>query len=486
MTFSFRSFRYLSILVAWLWHVSLGHAIETNIPDLGQHSQSVLSTQTEQTMGNSVMQKIHGSNFVTTDPIVSEYLQQLALKFTTYSGLRDYKLHFFGINTPELNAFAFFGGHVGVHSGLILTVQSESELAAVLAHETAHICQHHLARIIASSKQQMPITFAEVLAAIAIGALGAPEAGAHLATAALAGHVQHLINFTREHEQEADRIGIALLAKSGFDPTAMARVFQRMKQNTLYADHPPEYLLTHPIFDSRIADAENRAASLPYRQVPDSLFFHLTRARLDADRNERLPQKISRLKRNAASNQTLNKTAAEYGYAIALLRSQHPEEGLKILKNLTVQHPNEWIIEMGVAEAEQTMGQFEFAANRLQQLHNRYPHNYAIIQQYALVLLDQKRGRDVINLLQPYRKSHFDDPLIHQMLARSYSLTRQRAEVHRSQAEWHFARGESQDALQQLRLALEQAKGNSSLIAQINHRKANMKHILERQKETKM
>lgn len=479
-------FKTLCVFIILLWSANSSLAIETNIPDLGQHTQSILSTRSEQIMGNSIMQKIYGSDLVITDPVVSEYLQQLAAQYTQNAGIKDYPLHFFGLNTREFNAFAFFGGHIAVHSGLMLSVQRESELAAVLAHETAHIAQHHLARIMASNKQQMPITFAEILAAVAIGALGSPEAGAHLATAALAGHVQSLINFTREHEYEADRIGIALLAKSHFDPTAMAEVFQRMKQYTMYYDHPPEYLMTHPVFDARIADAQNRAASMPRRQVNDSLMFHLAKSRMDANSDESSARRIARLKEKMTSGRNPNKSAAEYAYALALIKSPRHQEGADILKNLATQYPNEWAIELALIESEQAAGHVEQASTRFKHLVELHPANYGLALQYAALLLDQRKSSEVIHLLQPKRRSHFDDPMIHQMLARAYSMNNQKTEVHRSQAEWHFARAESKEAFKQLELALESAQGDPKLTPLIKDRKQKMKDILERQKETSL
>lgn len=464
-------------------------AIETNIPDLGQHAQSVLSTHTEQIMGSTLMQKINGTDFVINDPVVNEYLAELAAKFTLEAGIKDYSLHFFALNTPEVNAFAFFGGHIAIHSGLFMMVQNESEMAAVLAHETAHIAQHHLARMLANSQQRMPLTFAQIIAAVAIGVLGgSPEAGAHLATAALAGHMQNLINFTREHEHEADRIGMKILAKSNFNPAAMASVFHRMKQSSIYYDHPPEYLLTHPVFDARIADAQNRAASLSYQPKEDNLLFYLSRARLDAHSYESSSKRIERIKKNISNRAYSNKIAADYGYALALIKSPRHKEGYQLLKNLAEQHPH-WAIEVGLAEAEQVMGETEQATQRLKHLNELHPSNYGIILQYASILLEQKKASDALRLLQPQRKRHFEDPVIHQMLARTFSMVNHKTEVHRSQAEWHFCRGQSKEAFKQLDLALESAQSNdkdSLLIPLIKERRKKMKYIIDRQHEAKI
>ena len=308
-------------------------AIETNFPGLGEYTDTILHPKTESIIGDMIMQKINGTDFVISDPIVNEYLSQLASKFAYHTRFTDFKLHFFSIHTPELNAFAFFGGHVAVHSGLISAVHNESELAAILAHETAHITQRHLARMVSNNRKMMPLTAINLLAALAVG-LANPGAGMHLASAALAGHQQHMINFTRSHEEEADRIGIDLLSRTEFDPNALASSLNLLKQHSMYQDKPPEYLLTHPLFASRIGDAQNRAETFPYRQVPDNLFFHLIRARLDVDRDENTRKKIKRLRAQLASTQFKNKTIAEYAYALALLKTQKSEEAKSIRKTL--------------------------------------------------------------------------------------------------------------------------------------------------------
>lgn len=460
-------------------------AIETNIPDLGQHTQSILSTPTEQLMGDSIMRQIYGTDYVVNDPVISEYLKQLAAKFTTHAKIKDYPLHFFGLNTAEINAFAFFGGHVAVHGGLMLMVENESELAAVLAHETSHISQHHLARILESNKQRMPITIAEVIASIAIGALGAPEAGAHLATAAMAGHVQHLINFTREHEYEADRMGMSLLARMGYDPKAMAKVFERLKQSTIYNDKPPEYLMTHPVFEARIADAQNRAASIPYNKSPDNFLFHLSRARIESTYDEKNNNNnIKRFKIKLSKGHG-NQVANEYGYALTLVKSPRQKEnqqGLEILKRLSAEYPTEWAIQLGLAEAEETLGFYEAALDRYKQLHTQYPKNFGLTMSYVKILLQQRKAKEAIYLLKLQRRDYFSNPVIHQALAHAYSLTRQQTEVHRAQAEWHFARGEEKDTVKQLDLALESAEHDPAMVTLIKDRRDKMKEIIKKQK----
>lgn len=472
-----------AILPATLFTPSLAAPlIETNLPDIGQRSQSVLSAQKEQLMGEIIMQKINGSGYVTTDPIINEYLRGLSRKFTTLIPAMPFKLHYFAVSTDEINAFAFFGGHVAVHTGLLNMVETESELAAVLAHETAHITQQHLARIVAKNRQITALTFAELLGALAIGALGAPEAGMHLANAAMAGHTQQLINFTREHEQEADRIGIEFLAKGGFDPAAMMSVFQRLSQKTFFRDHPPEYLLTHPVFESRIADAAHRAERFTYRQAPSTLFFHLARARIDAGKDEKTSKKLERLKEKLTARRYVNKTAAEYAYAIALSQAQKHAEAKAVLEGIEKNIPEYWIMELALAEAELGLGQTS-GLHRLNRLYNAQPLNHAIVLYYAQALLNTKQPDQVLKILSKQQSLHPSDPILFELIARAYSAKNHPIELHQTQAEWHFVRSEYKEALRQLDLALEYAEKNKILAAKINARKESLKEFVKEQQK---
>jgi beta-barrel assembly-enhancing protease len=284
---------------------------KSNIPDIGQGGDWVIDVQQERTMGNMLIQQIRGADYIHPDPVVNDYLRELALKLQAASGHTDHKLHFFCVNNDELNAFAFFGGHVAVHSALIIATESESELAAVLSHETAHIAQHHLARILTSNKKMMALTLAELVAAFAIG-MGSPEAGMHLATAALGGHIQQLINYTNSHEKEADRIGIQILHKAGFDPHAMPAIFHKLQSKTQYATKPPEYLLTHPMYEDRVADTENRADKLSYQKPPENLNFHLMRSRLVLGNQENAKRRVQRLHKLLEADRHPDKSPLEY------------------------------------------------------------------------------------------------------------------------------------------------------------------------------
>jgi len=309
------------------------------LPDLGDAGQGVLSPQMERRIGESIMRdiRLRDPAFV-EDPEATEYLNALGNRLVANSQDVRQDFEFFLMRDSTLNAFAMPGGYIGVHTGLIVAAQSESELAAVLAHEIAHVTQHHMARM-ASKDGQLSMA---MLAAMALAILSRnTQVGSAAAAIGQASAITAQIGFTRDFEREADRLGFLTLEKSKFDVHAMPDFFLRLqKAGRLYENNAPAYLRTHPITSERIADAQNRIQGLPYRQTPDSLDFQLVRAKLRAEQGE--PQTaLAQMQGDLQQKKFSNETAARYGYAVALLRANEParaEAELGLLQKST-DHP---------------------------------------------------------------------------------------------------------------------------------------------------
>lgn len=465
--------------------------IESNIPDVGQRSHLSLSAETEAILGQSVMQQLRASEQLVQDLVVDEYLNGLSVRLVNaLEGLGyhlDFKLKFFGFESEVLNAFAFLGGHVAVHTGLILALENEAELAAVLSHETAHIVQRHLARIVTDNKRMMPLTYAELLAALVIGALGSPEAGSHLARAVMGMHTQRLINYTRDHEQEADRIGIQIMAKAGFDPKAFPEVFRILSQKTRYNEKPPEYLLTHPVHESRIADSTNRLKHLHFEQKPcDPLFFQLVRARIAAESQETSKQRLKRFRDIRAKNQQQNHVALEYAFALALGKNKQYQEAEEILLSLEEQKPMVWVFPLSRAELMMEAGNFNEAVVLLKPLFEQNSRLHPVVVKYTEALLALKEASLAEQILSKHRKLYPNDSQILQQLVKSYSLLKRPVDQHQTQATWLSSRGEFDAALKQLDFALDYTKAGSSQWKQLMQAKDKISAIKDQQKSTKI
>lgn len=268
-----------------LFAISLIKANEIELPEIGDRSGATISPEQERDIGREFMRQLHNSVTIIDDPEIATYLQSLGYQLVANSDNRGQEFTFFIVQDSTINAFAAPGGYVGVHSELIKNTRTESELAAVMAHEIAHVTQHHLARAFEQgSRLSLPMA-AAIVAAILLG-MGTqnPDAGFAGMMAAQAGAAQLQINFTRSNEEEADRIGMQTLIRAGFDPFAMPAFFERLEQvSRYYGPEPPEFLSTHPVTRNRIADATGRAEALvttPQLTARNQLQFYLMRSKL--------------------------------------------------------------------------------------------------------------------------------------------------------------------------------------------------------------
>ena len=269
-----------------------------------------------------MMRQLRASQPLIQDPVLIEYINDLGNRLVKNANDVNYAFEFFLLKNNELNAMAFLGGHVAIHSGLVTTADTESELASVLAHEISHVTQRHLARRLESQSQTQTLTMAAMISSVLIS-LANPALGMAALSASMAGSQQASINYTRGNEKEADRIGISLLAKSGFDPQGAPNFFRKMSQKYRYASKPPAMLLTHPLPESRIAEARQRAHNFPVRPLPPSLNFELAKARLKARYQSDTKTNIDYFQRLLAKNQYAVKEGAQYGLALSYFEDKH-------------------------------------------------------------------------------------------------------------------------------------------------------------------
>ena len=285
------------------------------------------------------MRQIRADRQYLDDPEVTDYINGLGYKLVANSANSGQAFEFFVINDPSINAFALPGGFIGAHTGLIVTSQTESELAAVLAHEIGHVTQRHIARFF---QQQEKAGYA-ALAAMALALLAA-RSSPDLAQAAVAGAqyatVQTQLNFSRDNEREADRAGVQTLERSGFDPRAMPAFLDRLQRAyRIYDTNAPSYVRTHPLTTERIADVQNRVESMPYRQVPDSLEFQLVRARLEvAQYSPR--DAVERFNDILQEKKTVSDIPARYGLVLALLEAKDIQRAVRESEILLKEAPD--------------------------------------------------------------------------------------------------------------------------------------------------
>ncbi len=429
------------------------------LPDLGDASESAISAQQERRLGESIMQQIRSHRAYLDDLEVVAYLNAIGYRLAYQSQDLRFAFEFFGVDDPSVNAFALPGGFIGVHTGLLVTAQSESELASVLGHEVAHVSQRHLARLIAAQQKAQVASIAALALAI-LAARSSPD----LAQAAIAGAqyatVQTQLNFTREHEREADRIGVQLLDKAGFDTRAMPVFFERLQRATrVYDSNAPSYARTHPVTYERIADVQNRVESLPYRQVPDSLDFLLLRTKLQA-RQMRAQEAVGLFDAQLKEKRYGSEAATRYGLVFALLQAKSVGRAMQELPQLLSAAKHHAIADTLGGQVISATGDTKAALQFYEEAYGRHAKHRALVVDYARLLLNQKRPKEALRLATDLLSTGINDARLYELQAESYAALGKRLQQHRAQAEAYLLRGSLPAAIEQLQIGLRAADGD--------------------------
>lgn len=430
----------------------LAHA--DGLPDLGDVSQESVSPQMERQIGEQSMFQIRADKSYLDDPEVYDYLNRLGGHLVANSSEPGQPFEFFAIDDNAINAFAIPGGFVGVNTGLIQLAQNESELASVLSHEISHVTQHHYARMISGQRYDSLGALAAVAVAI-LAARNNPEAATTAIVGAQGGMMQRQLNFTREHEKEADRIGIGILDKSGFDTRAMPSFFERLQKATqLMEGNTPSYLRTHPVTTERIADVDSRVQQIPFHLVPDSLDFQLIRARLIA--MQKTPQDAVAFFDSALGEKKFgNPVAHRYGLVLALLRHSQPKRATQEFAALHKQAPLNASIEALAGQIKRLDKQNKEIIAFYRNALKNFPHSHALIYDYAGVLLQENRYNEALKLLDEQVAQNGNDPKLYELQARAYAALGRHQEEHHVLAYNYILHGNLFGAIEQLELAKE-------------------------------
>lgn len=448
-----------------------------NLPDLGDESGSLISPSQEHKLGEDFMRTARRQLDIVDDPELNAYIQSLGQRLLPKNGPTAYQeLHFFIIKDPSINAFAVPGGYIGVHTGLILATENEAELASVLAHETAHLTQRHLLRMNAEAKRTSIPAMAALLAAILLAGSGhqGGEAAIAMTTATLA---QKELNFTREFEQEADRIGMGLLTQAGYDARAMPAFFERMQSYTrLYENNLPEFLRTHPITTRRIAESRDRAEHYPVVKNPDATDFYHAQAKIRVLSSNNAADTVHRFKSRLDSGDYQNKNAELYGYALALLENKQYPEARSTIQNLLSQHADYGLYRIAQAEIELAAGNSAEALKLYATAVKKNPKDYALTQRYAAALLKTDHPAEARNLLKIVLRQWPQDPTLQKMFAIAAGNSGSLLEAHQAMAEYYYLNGNSDAAIAQLQIARQHAGENFYFLSSLD---ARIKEIRE-------
>ncbi len=432
-------------------------AAQFDLPEIGNSSDAVMGSGAQLRLSKAFMRQVRAALPVLDDPLLTAYLESLGNELVAADKSAGGSFNFFLIDQPVVNAFAGPGGNVGIYSGLILAAQSEDELAAVVAHEIAHVTQHHLLRGLEDQgKLNMP-TMALMVAAAILGAQVSADAGMAAVAGIQAAAMQRRINFTRENEKEADRIGIATLAAAGRDPYAMPGFFEKLsKASRVYENNAPEFLRTHPVNSNRIGDALGRADEYGARQRADSLRFLLARARLRERAYDRPEKSLESFKASLREGRYLNETAERYGYALALLRSGRLDEAKTESAKLLSAQPS--LAEFIVLDAQLDLKQDRSAQalEHLKQALTLASGDWALRSAYAEALMAAGQPRQAMAELKTVVRTRPGNTTLYDLLTQAAIKSGDKAATHRYRAERLYTEGDLEPAIKQLEFALRQ------------------------------
>jgi predicted Zn-dependent protease len=456
------------------------------LPELGDIASDELSLAAEKKIGQQIMNEIRWREpTYLDDPDIETYLNQLGGRLVAVSSDPGMGFYFFPINEPTINAFAMPGGFIGVHTGLILSAQTESELAGVLAHEISHVTQRHIARqLFQSKKLSMASMVAMGLALLA--ARSNPQAAMAGISASQAGAISAQLAYSRDFEREADRLGFDTLKQGGFDPGGMPGFFERLQSSTrLYENNATAYLRTHPLTVERLSDMQNRQQTVSYRQVADSQDFLLVRARVRALQGRPVDavrdfETLLREKKYASEG------GARYGLAVAYARSANwaaAEQELLAVRKLKVSSA---MVERLLAEARVARGDLEGGLATYRDAMARYPLNRSVLYGYGDALVGGKRYAEALKFSDMQLQSYPQDARFYRMRAEAYAGLGRRSQQHLALAEMTLLKGQTAGAIEQLQLAQQAGDGNFFEMSVIDGRLREMKkRQLEEMKERK-
>lgn len=454
------------------------------LPQMGSSAQRLITPAEEARYAGMLMRELRRQDLLEEDPLVEGWLQGLGYRIAASSDEPDHGFTFFMMRDRQINAFATLGGLVGMNAGLVLTAEREDEVAGVLAHEVAHVTQRHVLRSVERSQQAQLPTMLAMLGTIAAASQSNSRSADDAIQAAVVGAqalmAQMRINHTRSNESEADRIGIDTLARAGFEPTGIADFFGRLaraSRSNTGGWQAPEYLRTHPVTTTRIAEARDRAEQISRRPPPaeatlqgnehllvpyllrpasgnvrpDTSEFAWARERLRVLSAPSPRDALAEYERlSALGGPETSSPAWRYGQALASMAAGRPAEARTRFNALLLEVPRNLWARLGAAEASHRSGMTGEATERFEALDRDYPEHRAVILAYADALNergDAASGLRAQGLLRPLLARRSADLQLQQRFARASELAGDANRATEAHAEAAFLAGRAEDAL---------------------------------------
>ncbi len=443
----------ISLYFFFLLFSNIANSTNT-LPDIGTVGAGALTIEKEKEYGWAFRLMANQALPIIHDPILNHYINELGQNLVGHADSVKLPFNFFLIEDKEINAAAFLGGNVKIHTGLFLYAKNESELASVIAHEIAHITQRHLARMLEQQSYSNPATLAALAGSVLL-ALVSPAAGMAALTTSMALTMQSQINYTRLHEYEADRIGIKILVDAGYDPYGMANFFGKLAEKYKYASLPPQMLSTHPLPVTRLAEARLRASQFDIKRIKNSLDYQLSKVRITVRYNEISGSAAVNYYQSQLKNHKYQlKEAALYGLALAHFKNENYIKAHQITLDLLKRQPNNLFFIDLLTDTSLTLNKADAVIQLLQQHYKKYPENAVFTLNLVNALQENKQYKEAEKKLELFIRSHPQHILAHLLAIDLYKTMKNRAKEHASKAQYLALQGRFREASQEMGSAL--------------------------------
>ncbi len=442
--------------------IGISHANELNLPELGSSASSIITPRQEAALGQQWLRAFRRQAPIEEDPLVFDYTESLITRLAYYSQLSRKSFDLILVDNKSFNAFAVPGNVIGINTGLFKYADSEDQLASVVAHELGHLSQRHYARTLEQQKEDQWKNIAAILGSLLVLAAAGGEEGVAAVTAAQASIMGRRLQYSRMHEQEADRIGISTMYAAGMNPSAAASMFEKLLVHSRYRQDIAQFdfLMTHPLTDTRVTDAFNQSRKYPQMGDVDSFQFHLMKNRLYA-LNNRPRTAIKTLNQEITTAKFPN--ASKYGLAIALLKDKQYKQANIYIEELYTQSPHEVAYAVLLIESLYRQGQLTSAVSIAEQQLALHPQNYPLAMALAPVSSDLRKPElATIPLYQiAAMRGSKTTPDIWYAISELEGIAGNRIEIHLARAEYYATVGAYNEGIKHLKFAeplLEEAK----------------------------
>ena len=432
----------------------LTFAAGTNdLPDFGDSAGRVISPEFERRLGKMFLNQVRHFENVSSDPEIESYIQSIGYQIASHSDNTEQAFTFFVVNNTSINAFAGPGGMIGINSGVILNSSNESELAAVLAHEITHVTQRHLARAFEQSSLLSLPTAAAMVGALIVAVIN-PEAGIAALTGIQSLSTQSRINFTRANEEEADRIGMQTLVRAGYNPHGMPAFFETLQKLSRFSQSAaPEFLRTHPLTTSRIADSIARAETYPEKEFSNTHSYELIRYKLFVSSFKSVKDATTALRSelNNSKNSKEKNLPIRYGLAYAYISGNNFKLAKQQVSILLKDDPDNIAYLLLAAKLQTEQSNYAAAFIIFKKAYELFPDYKPVIRSYSRALLDVRRAKDARDVLKKYERYYSHDLNTYSLLGQAEAMLGNEIETAFIQAEYYYLSSQTRLAIDKLK-----------------------------------